>query len=264
MELEASRATLNPSRLSQWFDGFQRRIRHGRLNRAWLFLLLMWSSTAAVVAFAEKIPFIDAGWWVIVTMTTVGYGGIIPSTLLGRAVAVLVMVVGVTLFATASGAISARLGELQRRENMGLNGFNGIGHTVICGWNDRAKFALEAIRHEDGGKDKMIVLIATTDEKPVDDPKVVFIHGQVFDETMKLANVGRAKRVIFFGDDSLDPVVRDAGVVAAVLTVEHMNPDAYTVAELVVPAHEETCRRAQDDEVIVTSRVIGRTMTCIS
>lgn len=40
----------------------------------------------------------DALWWAFVTITTVGYGDTIPATLLGRCVAVLLMLTGGVLF----------------------------------------------------------------------------------------------------------------------------------------------------------------------
>jgi len=48
----------------------------------------------------------DALWWVITTMTTVGYGDEYPVTTGGRFVGVLVMVIGVALFGTLSGFLA--------------------------------------------------------------------------------------------------------------------------------------------------------------
>jgi voltage-gated potassium channel len=49
----------------------------------------------------------DGIWWAIVTASTVGYGDISPSTLMGRIIAVLLMLVGVGLMSTLAGSITS-------------------------------------------------------------------------------------------------------------------------------------------------------------
>lgn len=49
----------------------------------------------------------DALWWAIATITTVGYGDVTPQTLEGRIVAVLLMLVGITLFGILTAAVAA-------------------------------------------------------------------------------------------------------------------------------------------------------------
>ena len=44
---------------------------------------------------------LDAIWWTVATVTTVGYGQIIPETLLGRIIGILYMFFGVTLIAVS-------------------------------------------------------------------------------------------------------------------------------------------------------------------
>lgn len=48
----------------------------------------------------------DALWWSIVTATTVGYGDIAPVTLIGRGVAVVLMVIGIGLIGMITGSIA--------------------------------------------------------------------------------------------------------------------------------------------------------------
>ena len=40
----------------------------------------------------------DAAWWALCTISTVGYGDIVPVTTLGRIIAVFLIIVGVTFF----------------------------------------------------------------------------------------------------------------------------------------------------------------------
>jgi voltage-gated potassium channel len=58
--------------------------------------------------------FADALWWALVTVSTVGYGDIAPVTPEGRAVAAVLIVVGVGLFAAAVAIIGRYLAEIPR------------------------------------------------------------------------------------------------------------------------------------------------------
>jgi len=51
----------------------------------------------------------DAIWWTYVTITTVGYGDRFPVTTMGRLVGILVLTMGVAVFATFAGFISSKL-----------------------------------------------------------------------------------------------------------------------------------------------------------
>ncbi len=51
----------------------------------------------------------DALWWATTTVTTVGYGDMVPVTTEGRAIGVLLQMIGVVLFGTLVGSIAYQL-----------------------------------------------------------------------------------------------------------------------------------------------------------
>ena len=57
------------------------------------FIVLLGSSILSVV---EEKSFSDSLWWALVTVTTVGYGDIVPVSLFGKWIAVLLMLVGIS------------------------------------------------------------------------------------------------------------------------------------------------------------------------
>jgi voltage-gated potassium channel len=56
-------------------------------------------------------------WWAIATLTTVGYGDVVPITLLGRLVAALVMICGLGVFGLWTGILATGFAAETRRDN---------------------------------------------------------------------------------------------------------------------------------------------------
>ncbi len=55
-------------------------------------------------------------YWAVTTMTTVGYGDIVPQTSLGRALATLIMIMGYGIIAVPTGIVTLELNEANRRQ----------------------------------------------------------------------------------------------------------------------------------------------------
>jgi len=60
-----------------------------------------------LVSIFEDMSFMDGMWWAFVTSTTVGYGDISPSTMGGRAIAIILMISGIGLIGSLTSSITA-------------------------------------------------------------------------------------------------------------------------------------------------------------
>ena len=67
------------------------------------FIVLLGSSILSVV---EEKSFSDSLWWSLVTVTTVGYGDIIPTSIFGKWLAVLLMLVGIGTIGMLTSALT--------------------------------------------------------------------------------------------------------------------------------------------------------------
>jgi voltage-gated potassium channel len=192
----------------------------------------------------------DALWWTIVTITTVGYGDIYPSTVFGRIIAVFLMIIGIGVLGMFTATIATFLVNEKIKEERGLKAFDGTKHTIICGWNGRAREIIKEIRSNNATKESPVVLIASIDSKPLDDENLFFVKGEVTEDTLKQANLAEASSIIILLDDTLEYSSQDARAVLTTLTVESLNPDVYTCVEINDIKNEQHCKLAKADEIV--------------
>jgi voltage-gated potassium channel len=62
----------------------------------------------------------DALWWALQTVTTVGYGDVVPANTIGRLVGAVVMLEGIAFITVVTAAITSIFIERARRERLGI------------------------------------------------------------------------------------------------------------------------------------------------
>ena len=215
-----------------------------------LFLLIILGSFALCV-FEPGLSFLDALWWSIVTVTTVGYGDISPATLGGRIVGVILMMLGIGFLGVLTATIAGLFVENKIMENKGMKAVTVKDHYLICGWNYGGREIVSELRQDAKSIKAPIVVIADLMEKPLDDRGLFFIRGEISAETLKMANAGEADTAIILYNDKIDVPVRDAKTILDTLTIKTLFPDLYVCVELMESKNVEHCKRAKADEIIV-------------
>jgi voltage-gated potassium channel len=231
-------------------------VQRENFHRLFLFIgIFLVISSIGITWLEPDMSIINAIWWSVVTMTTVGYGDISPVTLGGRVIAIVLMFFGIGLLGTLSATLASILVDKKIKEDRGMRSFNFENHIILCEWNYRAQAILNELRVDPQTAKAPIVLIADMPSKPIDDANLFFIQGSVNDETLKRANLAKAKTVVIVGDNRMEATARDAKAVLTTLTVESINPDVYTIVELVNEANVPHCKRAKADEIIVSNEI---------
>ena len=90
-----------------------------------LFAALMYTIESSEAGFTS-IPM--SMYWAIVSMTTVGYGDIVPATALGKSITVVLMLLGYSIIAVPTGVFSAQVIRSIREERYSEEACPGCGH----------------------------------------------------------------------------------------------------------------------------------------
>ncbi|MEQ8998653.1 MAG: ion channel [Coleofasciculus sp. B1-GNL1-01] len=246
-------------RIKVWLRQLWRFLNRENIIRLLLIIIIIVVLSSLGIYWLEPdVSFVDALWWSIVTIATVGYGDIAPVTIGGRLIAIIDMFFGIGVLAIFSGSLASILVDRKIRKELGMDSYTFENHIILCEWNSRSRVILHELRLDPKTQDELIVLISDIDRKPIADDNLYFIRGEVSDETLKQANLAKANTVIILGDDELTYTARDAKVILSTLTVESINPAAYTIVELVNEAYVSTCKRANADEIIVSNELNSR------
>ena len=225
-------------------------------------VVLVLVGAAGLTYFEDDRPFHDALWWAIVTLTTVGFGDISPTSLGGRLIGVVLMFFGIGVLGTFTGTIASAFVAQRQRRDRGMGDCDLQGHIILCGWNYRSKEILKDLRADSRWADKPIALVADIETNPAgDDEHLHFVRGTETEDDLMRAGIRKAATVVLVGDRSQDYRARDAKAVLAVLTVKSLNPSAYVIVELAGEENVPHCRHARADEIIVGADLCSRVMS---
>lgn len=235
------------------FRRFTQRLRKDHLDVVMLALLAITvCGIIGISLFEPDLSLLDAAWWTLVTITTVGYGDIYPTSLGGRIVGVFLMLFGIGFLGMLTATLASSFVEERRQEGRGMKPITAKGHFLICGWNYKAQEIIEQIHADDKARDCPIVLIAQLPENPWNHPKVQFVNGNVTPETLQQANAKDAQVVVMLADERMEAHTRDAKTILDTLTIKTTYPSLYTCVELVDQKNIAHCKLAKADEIIVT------------
>jgi voltage-gated potassium channel len=117
----------------------------------------------------------DAIWYLAETLTTVGYGDIIPVTSWGRVIGLIFLVSSLGVYGFIIGQIASFMNTIQENKMLGFSGTNFKNHVVMIGWND---FGQSVITHLIGAGRQVAVI--TKDRANIDIIREYYTTDQVY------------------------------------------------------------------------------------
>ena len=213
----------------------------------------------------------DAVWWMVVTITTTGYGDRFPVTVGGRIAGIMIMILGVTTVGFVAGRITSFLVDRQIKARGGLIVLDRMkGQFVICGWKNGLENILKNILLANPRlKASDLVVVNDADPEEINNIRFIpelkhvkYVKGDYIDEkVLKRANIKDAGTVLVLADSSrkYSGEEIDSRTVMAVITIDSLNKNVYICAEIIDEKYEKYLQLANCDEIILT-REIGRVL----
>jgi voltage-gated potassium channel len=86
------------------------------VSLATIFLTVIAGAVQATIDTGDFKTFWDGVWWAVVTVTTVGYGDVYPTTIGGRIVAIVLMLTGIGFLAVLTATVASRFVKEERSD----------------------------------------------------------------------------------------------------------------------------------------------------
>lgn len=207
---------------------------------------------------------LNAVWWAMTSLVTVGYGDIYPKTMTGKVFTMLfVYPVGIGTIGLFIGKMADMFTYYKRMKEEGKILYKGKGHYVLINWTEKT---LDAIEEYMGyQKDIEIVLIAMEEKVPVQHKHIHYIQGDPSDEEILLrGNILEANCVSIFSDDKLSTGEADAKTLAIATAVEGLSEEykktVYTVVEVKREQNIKKFKYAKIDEFVLSDNTVSHLM----
>lgn len=240
-----------------------------------LALIILGGFGFALFEATDPSPLIRFGhglWWAIVTITTVGYGDIVPQTVTGRLLGFVLMFTGLISLSLLTATIASVFIERKIRKEKGLEAVTDRNHIVLLGWNRGGEQILHHLNYR-LPKGTPLVLVSHLTPEQVDSlvnlfPNLLlrFVRGDCQrEEILEKANIRQARQVVLLADRSglgLNREQVDQRTLLVALTVRALNPRVKITAELLQAENRPHLQRAQVDDIVVRGEYDSALLAC--
>ena len=240
------------------FKNMFKKYKNNYLIKIIIAILFVWSSGAIIISIIEPGSFeklSNSLWWAIVTMTTVGYGDMAPTTIPGRILAVFIMLTGIVLVAIVTATISSSFITKKIMEGKGLEKINLTGHIVVCGWNLNITNLIKGLVNSLSKKEPKIVLINDQPQNDIDnimtyfpDNTFKYIRGDYSEDSiLDKANAHKANYAIILNDANRN---NDEKVILTTLTLKKISNKIKVIAQINDKNKKLFLKRANADAIL--------------
>ena len=172
----------------------------------------------------------------------------------GFVISWLLVLFGVAIVASITGALVGFVIDFILKEGQGMGASGYRDHIVVCGWNSTARELVAELSGDD--YHHKIVVIHDADKNPAGND-VYFVSGDVTNaDDLRRTGIEEAMAAVVCPADASNEA--DMRSILSVMAIEAIAPRVRTVVEVNNPQHVDHFRRANADEILVTSRISSR------
>jgi voltage-gated potassium channel len=203
---------------------------------------------------AGKVSLFNSFYWAIVTISTVGYGDIVPTTTLAKVDTMATAFIQIFLLGFLITVIATTVTSEQQKRALGLLGTDLKGHIVVLGYSPVGKAAVRELLSQD---QTVAVVTEAAEEvgniRALAPEKVLYVtYGPAAErDILERANVPAAHGVIVCTSD-------DATNMIAALNIRAIAPSVRIVVSVSRPELRDTLRTAGVTYVASPSDMGGR------
>jgi voltage-gated potassium channel len=229
------------------------------LSRIWKFLVVfasVWIAAGVLFYFLDGMRYnlFDSFYWSIVTISTLGYGDIVPVTVPAKVLTIVTLFVQIFLLGYLISVITTTVNEESQRRALGTLGTDMKNHIVVLGYSDVGRAAVRELLIQE----QTVAVVVDRPEQVAHvrtlgpEDQLFVTYGPSADkEILQRVNISKAHSIVVCTPD-------DAANMIAALNVRAMAPHIRIVVSVSRPELRETLRTAGVTYVASPSDMGGR------
>ncbi len=204
--------------------------------------------------------FFLGAYWALVTITTTGYGDLVPKTVAGRLAAVGLMLSGLISISLVTATVASIYVGRKFRQERGLEPVTCKQHILILGWQEDGDTLLGQLLRRLPPQVPVVLVNQLPPEhletlkSQYRDHDLAYVWGDFSrEDVLEKANIRQAAKVIILGlrQEGETALQADQRTLLTTLTVKSLNPKCRILAELHRTENRPYLERAGVDEVLV-------------
>lgn len=226
-----------------------------RKNQTWLYTSMAGVGaliSATLFSLTQHVSWFIGLYWSIVTVTTVGYGDVVPKDTAGRIIAMATMLVVIPLVGAVFANWAAQATSLHIRRLFGMHTLSeSRGHLVILGYTPVIPHLLPDLLKAHPS----IILVADVDRNQIPDhPQMQYIAGDPSNpHVLAKARLEHAQQIVIVGET-------DGDVLMTAIEAHHVVPDGPMLA-ITHASKAITALKSLGIEGIATQDLVGELIT---